>query len=185
MPKDKALINGKVTITVRGKDGEIKRFDPTWYEKFRGQLGKPMVVSNSNSVTNEGDAICADVLSGADARAVFNNANALILTGVGWTGSAIKTNTWCNSSGNSKVMSTGYPKLKGSFGAANDSVVQYRAEFAAGALKTTGLDEAAIINNASSNSADILAYAEVTPTINVTTDDTLQVDWEITFLGST
>lgn len=185
MHKDRALISGKVIITVRGKDGNIKRFEPTMWEKFRGKLGKPMVISNSNAVTNEGDAICADVLSGTDARTAFNNANAKILVGTGWSGATIKTNTWTNTTGNTKVMSTGFPKLKGTWGAANDSVVQYRAEFAAGDLKTTGLDEAAIVNNASSGSADILAYAQVTPSINVTTDDTLQVDWEITFLGST
>ena len=106
--------------------------------------------------------------------------------GTGWTGTTIKANTYVNTkSGSPKVMSTGYPKLKGAWGAANDSVVQYRSEFAAGDLKTTGLDEAGIINSATSSTADLLAYAEVSPSLNVSTDDTLQVDWEITFLGST
>ena len=186
MPRDRSLISGAVKLTVYDKDGNIKKFEPTWWEKIAGKDGRPMIVENHNAVTNEGDAICADVLSGTAARTVFNNANARIIVGTGWTGTSIKTNTYVNTkSGQPRVMSTGYPKLKGAWGAANDSVVQYRASYTAGLLKTTGLDEAGLINAATSSSADLLAYAEVSPSLNVSTDDTLQVDWEITFLGST
>ena len=31
---------------------------------------------------------------------------------------------------------------------------------------------------------DTLAYAEITPAVNVTTADTLEITWEITFLGA-
>jgi hypothetical protein len=181
-------MTGKLTLTVKGKDGEVKRFPQTPLERLLNRPGKPMIVETHNAVTDEGDAICADVLSGNDARTPFNNANCRIVVGTGWTGTSIKTNTWVNTETGPtaiKPVSTGYPTLKGSWGAANDSVVQYRSEYAAGDLKTTGLDEAGIVNSGTSSTADLLAYAEVTPTINVTTDDTLQVDWEITFLGAT
>jgi len=37
--------------------------------------------------------------------------------------------------------------------------------------------------NGSGTGAQCLAYAQIAPAVNVTTDDTLQVLWEITILG--
>jgi len=71
MPKDKSLISGTVKLTVYGPDGEVKKFEPTFWEKLMGRDGKPMIVENHNAVTNDGDAICADVLSGTDSQAPF------------------------------------------------------------------------------------------------------------------
>ena len=76
-------------------------------------------------------------------------------------------------------MDATYPKQKGAFLSADDGVLQFRSTFEAGDLNVTGIDEALI-----GNGTDTLAYAQITPTVDVTTADTLQVDWELTFLGA-
>jgi hypothetical protein len=45
-----------------------------------------------------------------------------------------------------------------------------------------GINEAALLNG-SGGSAACLAYAHITPAVNVSSADTLQVVWEITILG--
>jgi len=140
---------------------------------------------NHNIVTDEGDALIADIMSQTPARTKVDNTNGYVDVGTGWTGTSPKTNTGVNTfTGSPEVMDATYPKLKGAFGAANDNVTQYRATYEAGDLNITGIDEAALINNAVRASADCLAYGQITPEVNVGTSDTLQVDWELTFLGS-
>jgi hypothetical protein len=78
-------------------------------------------------------------------------------------------------------MDSTYPKQKGSFGAANDNVTQYRVTFEAGDLNAT-ITEASLHN--ASTSGDCLAYGAISPSAVVASTDTLQVDWEITFLGA-
>jgi hypothetical protein len=181
--KDKMRIKGKLTVTVFGKDGKVKRHPRTFIERLFGMQGKPMVSVNHNIVTDEGDALIADLMAETPARQKVNNANGFIPVGTGWTGTSPKTNTFVNAiSGSAKALSATYPKLKGSWGAANDNVVQYRALYVAGDLAAT-INEAAIMNAATA-AGDCLAYAQVTPSAVVTASDSLQVDWEITLLGA-
>ncbi|GHU45506.1 hypothetical protein FACS1894190_17650 [Spirochaetia bacterium] len=49
-------------------------------------------------------------------------------------------------------------------------------------MNANGINEAALLNG-SGASAACLAYAQITPSVNVTSADTLQVLWEITILG--
>lgn len=140
---------------------------------------------NHNIVTDEGDALVADIMSQTPARTKVDNTNGHIEVGTGWTGTTPKSNTSCNTpTGSPEVMDATYPKLKGSWGAADDNVTQYRATFEAGDLNVTGIDEAALLNNSAAASADCLAYGQISPSVNMTTSDTLQVDWELTFTGS-
>ena len=142
---------------------------------------------NHNAVTNQGDAMIADWVATTATRTKVDNANGYIEVGTGWTGTSIKTNTAPNTqTGNGEAMDTGYPTVEGtSFGAADDNIVQYRATFEAGDLNSTGIDEACMGNTSGSSDWDCLAYAQISPAVNVTTSDTLQVDWELTFTGST
>ena len=166
--KSNAKIKGVLRWAVIDKDGNVKT---------RGE--------NHNIVTDEGDALIADLMSDSPARTKVDNTNGHIQVGTGWTGTTPKGNEGVNTAtGSPKGMSAGYPQLKGSFGATDDNVVQYRALFAAGDLNATGIDEAAILNHATPGSADCLAYAEIDPAVDVTTSDSLQVDWEITILGA-
>jgi hypothetical protein len=184
MIRNNHKIKGSLTLTVYTIDGEIKRRKPTWLQKFLGLPGSRMISVNHNIVTDQGDALVADLMSEVPAKQKLDNLNAFIQVGTGWTGVGTKQNEVCNTpTGSPEGMEATYPKLKGSFGNADDNVVQYRALFEAGDLNATGIDEAALINNSTPASADCFAYAEVTPAVDVTLSDTLQVDWEITFLG--
>ena len=140
---------------------------------------------NHNIVTDEGDALIADILANTPARTKVDGTNGYIVVGTGWTGTTPKQNTGVNTqTGSPELMDATYPKLKGAFGAANDNVTQYRSTFEAGDLNDTGIDEAALINNATPASADCLAYGQITPSVNVSTSDVLQMDWELTFVGA-
>jgi len=184
MLKSKSLIKGLVRATVFGPDGKVKRFPQTWWQKLLKLPGRLMIVENHNIVTDEGDALVADHMSETDARTIVDNTNGYIEVGTGFTSEA-KSKTSCDTpTGSPEVMDATYPKLKGSWGAANDNVVQYRATFEAGDLNATGIDEAALINGSVAATSDCLAYAQITPAVNVSSSDTLQVDWELTFTGS-
>jgi hypothetical protein len=81
-----------------------------------------------------------------------------------------------------QALDGGYPVLKGSWGNSEDTTVIYRATFAAGALNANGINEACLLNG-NGAAANCLAYAQINPSVNVTSSDTLQVLWEITILG--
>jgi hypothetical protein len=197
MLRDKSKIKGKLVIKVMTQDGNVKRYKGfsflNWLPDFitdflRNTFKMPvgnMLVVNHNIVTDEGDALVADLMSMTPARVKLDNTNGFIQVGTGWTGVTPKTNTVVNTAtGTPEVMDATYPKQKGAFSAADDNVTQYRATFEAGDLNITGIDEAALLNNVTPASADCLAYAQITPAVDVTTADTLQVNWEITFLGA-
>jgi hypothetical protein len=81
-----------------------------------------------------------------------------------------------------RALDTGYPALKAAWGNSGDTTLVYRATFAAGALNANGINEAALLNGNGSG-ANCLAYAQITPSVNVASSDTLQIQWEITILG--
>ena len=198
--KDKMSIRGHVRATVLGPDGLPKRRELTlglvllvlvrWARGFirLGEIGEMLryqVSVNHNIVTNEGDAMIADLMSETPARTKVDNTNGHIQVGTGWTGTTPKANAVCNTAtGAPDPMDATYPKQKGAFAAADDNVTQYRSTFAAGTLNETGIDEAALLNHLTPASADCLAYGQITPAVNVTAADTLQMDWELTFTGA-
>ena len=185
MFKDKSKIKGKVTLTAFGPDGNVKRRPQNWLQKLFGLPGSRMRMVNHNIVTDEGDALVADLMSMTPARTKVDNTNGYIQVGTGYTGTGIKQATGVITiTGTAEVMDATYPKQKGAFGAASDNVTQYRSTFEAGDLNITGIDEVALVNNVTPASADCLAYAQVTPTVDVASTDTLQVDWEISYLGA-
>lgn len=161
-------ISGCLKWLVRDKHGQVKA---------QGE--------NHNIVTEEGDAMIADLMAETPARAKVDNTNGHIQVGTGWTGTTPKGNEGVNTAtGSPSSMATNYPQTVGAFGAADDNVVHYRAVFSAGDLDANGINEAALLNHGTPGSADCLAYAEIDPAVDVTTSDTLQIDWEITFTGA-
>jgi hypothetical protein len=103
--------------------------------------------------------------------------------GTGWTGNSTKTNTRCNTPmGAMEELDAGYPALKAAWGNTGDTTLLYRATFEAGKLAANGINEVALLNG-NTVGALCLAYAQVAPVANVTASDTLQIEWEITFLG--
>lgn len=185
MIKNKFGLKGSVSWTVFDKDGNIKRYAQKWYQRLLGIPGDLMQGVNHNIVTDEGDAMIADLMAETPARTKVNNANGYMQVGTGWTGTTPKANTVLNTAtGSTEAMDATYPKVKGAFGAANDNVVQYKSSWEAGDLNATGIDEVALFNHATPASGDLLAYAQITPAIDVTTADTLAITWEITALGA-
>ena len=179
MFQEKSSIKGFVRATVIGSDGEIKRFEPRWWEKLLGLPGRLMISENHNIVTNEGDALIVDMLVTTGTQTAVDNANGVIGVGTGFVSATKTTDALVAQTGSNEAMDATYPKQKGAFGATDDNVIQYRSTFEAGDLNTTGIDEALL-----GNGTDTLAYAEINPAVNVTSSDTLQVDWELTFLGA-
>ena len=181
--KDRIRIKGMVTVRVLDKDGNVKRRAPGWFGRLLKLKGRPMEYRRHNIVTREGDALIADALLASPAKTKVSSSSGYIQVGTGWTGNSTKTNTRCNTAtGSVRQLDGGYPALKAAWGSAGDTTITYRATFAAGFLNANGINEACLLNGNSSG-ANCLAYAQISPAVNVTASDTLQVLWEITILG--
>jgi hypothetical protein len=142
-----------------------------------------METRRHNIVTRQGDALIADALLASPAKAKVASGSGFIQAGTGWTGNSVKTNAGCNTpAGSAEALDDGYPALKAAWGSAGDTTVCYRASFEAGKLSANGINEAALLNG-NSGAAACLAYAQISPAVNVSSADTLQVVWEITILG--
>jgi hypothetical protein len=136
-----------------------------------------------NIVTREGDALIADALLASPTKTKVTSASGYIQAGTGWTGNSVKTNTRCNTpTGSMKQLDSGYPALKAAWGNTGDTTLIYRATFAAGSLNVNNVNEACLLNG-NGTAAQCLAYAQITPSVNITSTDTLQIQWEITLLG--
>ena len=182
--RDRIRIRGKVTVRVLDEDGTIKRCAPGIFRRLLKIRGRLMEYRHHNIVTREGDALIADALLATPLKTkVKSGGTGFIQVGTGWTGNSTKTNTRCNTvTGSGKALDSGYPELKAEWGNTGDTTVIYRTTFAAGSLDATGINEAALLNGLGVT-ANCLAYAQITPSVNVTSRDTLQVQWEITILG--
>jgi hypothetical protein len=181
--RDRIKIKGMVTVRVLDRDGKVKRRAPGWFGRLIGLRGRVMEYRHHNIVTREGDALIADALLASPTKTKVTSSSGYIQVGTGWTGNSAKTNTRCNAaSGSMKVLDSGYPALKAAWGNTGDTTISYRATFAAGALNANGINEACLLNG-NGTSANCLAYAQINPSVNVTSSDTLQVLWEITILG--
>lgn len=193
------FLNGEITKEVRSKLRRIILDDPKCSVvkqygetlSHRRLIGKGLFNQilwalgfNHNIVTNQGDALVADLMAETPTQTKVDNTNGFVSVGTGWTGTTPKTNEAVNTpSGDPEAMEATYPKTKGTFGNADDNVIQYRVIFEAGDLNAT-IDEAGLGNHAVEATGDNLAYGNITPDAIVGLSDTLQVDWEITPLGA-
>jgi len=172
-------MKGLVTAKVLDAEGSVKRHEPNLFQKLFNLPGSEMISVNHNIVTSEGDALFIDMLVTTGTQTAMDNANAEIQVGTGFSSETKGTDALVTPTGSAEEMDATYPLQKGAFLAANDSTIVYRSTFEAADLNDTGIDEALL-----GNGTDTLAYAEITPSVNVTTADTLEITWEITFLGS-
>lgn len=178
--REKMGIRGKVTAIVRdAQSGEIKRHAPNWWQRLFGLPGSLMISVNHNIVTNEGDALIADQLANTPTRTAVDQANGVIGVGTGFSTETKTVDALVTQTGSNEPLDTGYPQTKGAWAATDDNVLVYRATFEAGDLNDTGIDEALL-----GNGTDTLAYAQVTPAVDVSSTDTLEITWELTFLGA-
>jgi hypothetical protein len=180
MMKERLRVKGLVTVRVLDKDGKVKRRPQTWFRRLLRLPGRVMEQKFHNIVTREEDALIADALLASPTKTKVTSSSGYIQVG---TGNSTKTNTRCNTAmGSMKALDVGYPALKAAWGNAEDTTVTYRATFVAGGLDANGINEACLLNGNGSPAA-CLAYAQITPAVNVTAADTLQILWEITLLG--
>ena len=181
--RDKIRILGNVTVQVFDRFGKIKRQKPGFIRRILGLPGRYCVFNRHNIVTREGDALIADALLPIPTQIKVTGDSGYIQIGTGWTGNSTKTNTRCNNpTGTMKSLDAGFPALKAAWGNTGDTTITYRATFESGALNANGINEAVLLNGSDAG-ASCLAYAQITPAVNVTSDDTLQIVWEITILG--
>ena len=181
--KDKLKIKGKVTIQLFDEFGKLKRRKPGLLRRLMGMQGAIVFQEFHNIVTREGDALIADALLASPTKPKVTSSSGFIQVGTGWTGNSTKNNTRCNTAtGSMRTIDSGFPALKAAWGNSGDTTVTYRATFSAGALNANGINEACLLNG-NDATANCLAYAQITPSVNVTASDTLQVLWEITILG--
>jgi hypothetical protein len=181
--RDRIRIKGNVSVQVFDSNGKLKRKNQGLLRRLLGLQGQFMIYEFHNIVTREGDALIADALLESPNKAKVTSSSGYIQVGTGWTGNSAKTNTRCNTStGNMKALDNGYPALSAAWGNTGDTTVTYRATFLSVLLNANGINEACLLNG-NDISANCLAYAQITPSVNVTASDTLQILWEITILG--
>lgn len=164
---DPVKAKGRVMWKVIGPDGEIKA---------KGE--------SRNIVTDEGDALIADLMSDSPARNKVDSTNGHIEVGTGFVSESKSAEACTTPTGSPEVMDSGYPQTKGAWGAADDNVTVFKVTFEAGDLDATGIDEAALLNASIAATADCLAYAQISPAVDVSSSDTLEITWELTFTGS-
>ena len=180
----KGKFKGLVTVTVCDCNGHIKYYKNGFWRSLFRLPQRPMITKHHNTITTIGDNLIADMMISNPTQNKVDSSNGYMLVGTGWTGSTPKDNTTVNTvTGTYKMLDSGYPKIKGTFGETDGNVVLYRASFAAGDLNANGINEVALMNGNTSD-AKCLAYAQITPSVNVTSADSLQIDWQITVSGS-
>jgi hypothetical protein len=163
----------------------IKRRPQTWWQRIFGLPGDPAISEWHNIMTDQGDAIIADIMSQTPARQKPDNTHCWTICGTAYSGTTPKARIWVvTPTGSSQLQDATYPKQKGAFGAANDNVTQYRVTFAPGAFGTVTINEALMATGSTSGAGDSLTYGAVSPSASVTALDSLQIQWEITYLGA-
>jgi hypothetical protein len=184
--RDRIGIRGAVTVQVFDQHGKVRRHSPGFLRRLFGLPGKFIVQEYHNIVTREGDALIADALLPIPTKTKvqnFNNKKGCIQVGTGWTGNSTKSNTRCNTPvGTPKLIDYNYPVLRASWGNIGDTTLLYCATFEQGSLCDNGINEACLLND-NTEAAYCLAYAQLSPAVNVGSNDTLQIIWEITILG--
>jgi|SRR5208282_2114584 len=174
---DRSRIRGIVTATVFGPDGMVK-------ERERGIIrlfyGRWMISREHNLVVTTGDRLIADAVSFTYARHKVDGTTGKMQVGTGFVSATKGTTALTTPTGTAQVLDATYPKLQAVWGNAGASVVLYQVTFSPGSLNANGINEAILEND----TPDALAYAQVSPSVNVTLVDSLQLNWSLTFLGS-
>ncbi len=176
-------LHGMVTVTVYDSKGRIKRLPQRWWEKLMGLSGRLMQYSHHNTITTQGDGMIADWMTAGSIPHIDSQTGCMAV-GTGWTGTSPKANVRCNNQvGEPVKLDNGYPKKQAAFGKTGQNIILYRTTFSAGTIVANGINEVTLLNG-NTETANCLAYAQITPAVNLSSSDTLVVDWQITVSGS-
>lgn len=182
--KDKLKLKGMVTVTVFDAWGNVKKQPKSFFRKLFNLPAKNMIYKHHNTITQQGDGLLANLLLTTPTQKKVDSENGYIRVGTGWNGLEPKKNVGVNSpTGTFAKLNEDYPKIEVPFGAEGDNVIYYRAKFEAGKLNADNINEVALMNGDDEN-AKCFAYAQITPNANVTSSDSLQIDWQITINGN-
>jgi len=176
-------ITGQIHYVVKDSNGNIK-----------------MEGDNHNVVVNLGDAYICDMLNTNSSRAKMTGSKCWIHLGSGWTGVNTKANKTVNTyiSSGTKLVDTNYPLVENAplfDGGLNNNVLTYKWT---GLTSVTGtVNEVLIASYSGATSPTltgnmnttatldaVLAYAQVSPAVVLTSSDTLDISWSITFSGT-
>jgi hypothetical protein len=198
MMQDGAKVTGKITARVYGhtKRGlrrikilrffgllSSKRIESLFQDPRFSYLKQESV--SHNIVTDDGDAMIADLMSQTPALQKLDNTHGFIQCGTGWSATNAKAQTWVHTAtGPAKALSATYPKLKGTFGNANDNVVQFQTAFVAADFGSVTLNEAVLSNANADVGGQAQAYGNINPSVVITAADSMTLLWEITLLGT-
>ncbi len=180
------LLKEKDAYVKTGDKRHMKSFDKKYVKRrnprrflFLTLPGAMMQIGHHNIVTSEGDALIADLMQETPERTKFTNADGKIGVGDGYSAENKSVDALASQTGADESLDASYPVTKGNWAAADDNVIVYRSTFEAGDISNVSIDEA-ILNT----SQDTMAYAQLTPSLGITSADTLQIDWELTILGA-
>jgi hypothetical protein len=169
---------GQIRVLVVGKDGEIKKYQRSFWRRLFGLPAKMMFVKNHNTITVQGEKLLANWMLGVPTKPRITDATGFIQVGTGWTGNSPKQNTRCNTPFSTmQQISTGFPELT-----QTENGVVYKAVFPTGFFNTRTLNEICLLNG-NTEQAECLAYAELNPAVPITSYDTLTIEWEIVSEG--
>jgi len=169
---------GQIRVLVVGKDGEIKKYQRSFWRRLFGLPAKMMFVKNHNTITVQGEKLLANWMLGVPTKPRITDATGFIQVGTGWTGTSPKQNTRCNTpTASLKALSTGYPVIN-----ADQTGIIYKAYFDPDFFSSCTLNEICLLNGNTAQ-AEALAYAQIVPAVPITSYDALTIEWEIIFQG--
>lgn len=177
-------IRGMITASVMDSEGNIKREKPGFLRRIFGIPGREMISKHHNVITREGEALIAYNLSETYRTKVIPSMGHIQL-GTGWTGVNTKENRRCNTSTGEEWRYLEYDSaiLKAPFGETGDNVLIYTARYPPGFITVQGINEACLLTNNSGMLPNCFAYGQITPALNLTNTDILQIVWEVTIGG--
>ena len=138
-----------------------------------------------NIITTQGDQYLADLMSLTPTRTKITQGSGFLVLGTGFSGVNIKNNSWVNTQvGDPQPLDVTFPKVKGTWGGTNGNITQYQFTFPQGSLNISGINEAVIVSAILQGpTTSCLAYAQISPVVNMSSSDSLVVLWEVQNLG--
>jgi hypothetical protein len=162
--KTKLRVKSSVAVQILDKDGEVKeRLPGERGGLFHLNQGRLMEQRFNRVVIREWGILIAGALLSPEGSIRIGMEKGINTDGV-----------------YTQSLDNGYPALKRNRGAGAGAIsIIYRATFPAGSLNVKGINEARLLDDGDSPDS-CLALVRFKPVVDVLSDDTLRIEWEIT-----